>query len=186
MSLIDELQQRARSGRLTTSMDRVPARLYPLAGLRDVAFAEVQLGFALPELLRDLYTKVANGGFGPGYGLIGLEGGAPFYAGNEEWNVVGLYKAFREQPNRNEPWAEKFLPICHWGCSYFSYLDCALPQAPVMAIDENSHGHGPWGCAFSLHAASFDEWIQRWVDEEDLWRSIGLSGAPKFGFEEYA
>jgi hypothetical protein len=55
-----------------------------------------------------------------------------------------------------------------------------------MAIDTNSHGHGPGDCAFSLHAASFDEWMQRWVDGENLWESIGLYGEPKFWFEEQA
>lgn len=35
------------------------------------------LGFPLPPLLRALYTQLANGGFGPMYGLLGLAGGAP-------------------------------------------------------------------------------------------------------------
>jgi hypothetical protein len=99
---------------------------------------------------------------------------------------VDLYDAFRREPTRDEPWGEKLLPICTWGCTYFSYLDCALPQTPVLAVDQNSHGHGPWACAFSLHAHSFEEWMQRWVRGEDLWHSIGLYGEPKFAFEEYA
>ena len=33
------------------------------------------LGFPLPPLLRELYKQLANGGFGPGYGLIGVTGG---------------------------------------------------------------------------------------------------------------
>jgi hypothetical protein len=35
-----------------------------------VAEAESSLGFPLPSLLRDAYTMVGNGGFGPGYGLM--------------------------------------------------------------------------------------------------------------------
>ena len=58
-----------------------------------------------------------------------------------------------------------------------------LPQVPVMAIDTNSHGYGPGDRAFNLHAASFEEWMRRWVDGESLWESIGLYGEPKFGFE---
>jgi hypothetical protein len=33
---------------------------------------EHRLGRALPTILRTVYTTVANGGFGPGYGLVGL------------------------------------------------------------------------------------------------------------------
>lgn len=38
---------------------------------------EQQLGFPLPPLLRLLYTHIASGGFGPGYGIIGARGGSP-------------------------------------------------------------------------------------------------------------
>ena len=53
-----------------------------------------------------------------------------------------------------------------------------------MAIDEDSHGYGPWGCAFSLHAHSFEEWMRRWLDGENLWESIGLEGEPIFWFRD--
>lgn len=35
-----------------------------------VARAETALGFALPPLLAGLYTRIADGGFGPEYGLL--------------------------------------------------------------------------------------------------------------------
>ena len=38
----------------------------------EIAEAERRLGFQLPELLRELYTCVGDGGFGPGYGFLGL------------------------------------------------------------------------------------------------------------------
>lgn len=42
------------------------------ASAEEIAEAEKLLGFKLPELLEDLYTQVANGGFGPAYGLLGV------------------------------------------------------------------------------------------------------------------
>lgn len=36
--------------------------------------AEAALGFTLPPLLTALYTRIANGGFGPEYGLMPLIG----------------------------------------------------------------------------------------------------------------
>ncbi len=156
-------------------------KIYPPATPQRVAAAEEELGFGLPALLRDIYLKVGNGGFGPGLGLFPLAGGLSTH--EREETLVETYLSFRYRSER-VPWGERLLPICTWGCTYFSYLDCALPEAPVMALDENSHGDGPWGCASSLHAKSFEEWMQRWLDGEDLWASIDLSGEPKFYEEE--
>jgi SMI1 / KNR4 family (SUKH-1) len=185
MSILDEIARRRRAGTLRASMETRPnAKLYPPVDAAQISAAETALGFSLPPLLRDIYLTIGNGGFGPGYGLIGVEGGARMHAAGRQWHLVSLYNAFRAPPPRGEPWGEKLLPICSWGCTYYSYLDCALPQAPVMGFDENSHGHGPWGRAFSLHARSFEEWMERWLSGEDLWSTIGLSGEPVFGFEE--
>lgn len=42
---------------------------------RQIQETEQQLGFPLPPLLRLLYTEIANGGFGPGLGIVGTPGG---------------------------------------------------------------------------------------------------------------
>ena len=36
---------------------------------------ERKLGFQVPELLRAIFLKVGNGGFGPQYGIVGTRGG---------------------------------------------------------------------------------------------------------------
>ncbi|HZS77994.1 MAG TPA: SMI1/KNR4 family protein [Ktedonobacteraceae bacterium] len=46
---------------------------------QQLAAAEKELGFALPATLRALYIELANGGFGPGYGLRGVVGGLPVH-----------------------------------------------------------------------------------------------------------
>jgi SMI1 / KNR4 family (SUKH-1) len=185
-TIIEALAQRAREGRLTASLKRGPwaKTLNPPVSLPQVTRAEAQLRFALPPLLRDLYTKVANGGFGPGYGLFGVPIGTAAERYHGEQNIVEAYEAFRRRRTRHEPWAHTFLPICYWGASFYSYLDCALPDAPVMALDAMSRGEGPWGSAVGLHAASFEEWMQCWVEGQDLWESFNAVGKPKFRFEE--
>ncbi|MEA2887316.1 MAG: hypothetical protein QOD11_1676 [Bradyrhizobium sp.] len=185
MPLLDRMRERLRFPADRTDMGGKDSTVFPPASATQVAAAEAALGFQLPALLREIYMTVANGGFGPGCGLLGLQGGKTFHSGRQEWNAVELYHSFRRYPTRHERWGEKLLPICHWGCSYFSYIDCALPSAPVLALDENSHGHGPWGCAFGLHAISFEEWMQRWINGEDLWKSFNAVGEPIFWFEEH-
>src|SRR5690242_515603 len=51
-------------------IDPLPA--LPLATAHDIEQAEAKLGFAIDPLMRRLYTEVGNGGFGPGYGVLGL------------------------------------------------------------------------------------------------------------------
>src|SRR3974390_643146 len=76
-SIIKELIRRREAGTLDASMGRgLLPKCYPCVSSKLVAAAEVQLGFPLPALLREIYLKVGNGGFGPGCGLVGLEGGS--------------------------------------------------------------------------------------------------------------
>jgi hypothetical protein len=184
MSLLDRLRERVRLSPGHTDLDDIHTNVFPPITAEHLKDAEARLGFDLPSLLRDIYVGVGNGGFGPGDGLIGIDCGLPFHPGIGT-DLVGLYHSFRRYRTHDEPWAERLLPICHWGCSYFSYIDCALPSAPVLAFDENAHGHGPCGCAFGLHAASFEEWMERWISGEVLWKSFNAIGAPKFWFEEH-
>jgi hypothetical protein len=47
----------------------------PTAEEAEIKQAEAMLGTRLPAPLRNLYLRIGNGGFGPGYGVLGLEGG---------------------------------------------------------------------------------------------------------------
>ena len=55
----------------------LPVLAFPSATEEQLQETEEWLGFPLPPLLRLLYTRVANGGFGPGYGITGVIGGCP-------------------------------------------------------------------------------------------------------------
>ncbi len=57
---------------------------YPPASAEQLAITEQLLGFPLPSLLRTLYSQLANGGFGPGDGIIGASGGFPLHDGMGE------------------------------------------------------------------------------------------------------
>lgn len=139
---------------------------YPPAPPEVVTRAEQQLGFALPPLLKRLYTEVANGGFGPG--LVGLEGG---YA-DEEWpedTLVGLYHGYREyaahlmecEPEVGaEPWPERLLPVCSEGCAMMLCLDCSEPEMPVVRYDPHYH---PWPRRFIRVHTSLRGMLEAWV-----------------------
>jgi SMI1 / KNR4 family (SUKH-1) len=70
-ALIDRIKLRIQD--LTHATD-FPITLPPLATIThaEVDLLEAKLGFQIPVLLRTLYTEVANGHFGPEYGISGI------------------------------------------------------------------------------------------------------------------
>jgi hypothetical protein len=112
--------------------------IYPRATPEQIAAEEQALGFALPALYKRILTKIGNGGFGPGYGLIGAQGGCDgFSAGSLAENYALLRK---EGPDGSgTEWPAYVLPICTWGCGIDSCLDCSKPEAPVLVYSPDVH-----------------------------------------------
>jgi len=171
--LVEQLAKHVASDQLVTYLaDWQRPKVYPPVGYDQVALAETRLGFLLPDLLREIYTKVGNGGFGPGYGLIGLNGGATDRVGTDERNLIQCYESRRFDPD----WPEKLLPICTWGCAIYSCLDCSRPGVPVISYDPNGNDHPPGRQPNIFHFESLADWIERWLRGEDLWELM-YSGA---------
>jgi len=80
-NLVGRLADRARSA----------ASEYPPISRPEVAEVEARLGFSLPTTLHQIYSGIANGGFGPGYKIIGLVGGMPLDTGH---SALEIYEAF--------------------------------------------------------------------------------------------
>jgi len=145
--------------------------------------AEIRLGFRFPELLRQMYLQVGNGGFGPGYGILGLEDG---YRDRDDIaihdgsgvDLVQLYFSFRgaggslSELEHNFDlgtnlyveaetfvWFDKLLPICNWGCWQISCVDCAKTDFPVLLFVGYEY-------TFQLQNRSFNEWIKDWLNDD--------------------
>lgn len=102
---------------------------------------EMHLGKPLPPVLRALYATVANGGFGPAYGIVGCRDGFPSNSierdgldrtlaatlASSVWRFpVEAARAAERHPDRCiecavEP--DGWVSLCHWGCGIFSDLD---------------------------------------------------------------
>src|SRR5437763_11278632 len=87
--LIVRIQRRADDPRTRTDNADVvlPPRIPPVSDPA-LARSEQRLGLRLPSFLGEVFRQVGNGGFGPGYGLIGLPGG---FAGDVGKSIVELY-----------------------------------------------------------------------------------------------
>ena len=140
-------------------------RLAPLTPASPAAVEEAEglLGRRLPWLPRRLYLEVGNGGFGPGYGILGVRGGHPEIPGDEyHHTAVDLYRQARS--GSFTAWGSMpaaLLPVCYWGCGIHSLIDCADREARMWAWDPNPAPHDDIGKAVFPQSMTFTEWLVR-------------------------
>ena len=150
--------------------------LLPPASASNLQRAEALIGCSLPETIVHIYSAVANGGFGPGYGLVGIGGGR---VGFTDWrgqrHCEQQYAILRQDPDFS--WPVHLLPLCDWGCGIFSCADASHPDAPMhtafsdLLCDDPPHAVVPANCTFA-------EWLRAWADGRDLWRTLTGSLPP--------
>jgi len=111
--------------------------------LRDTAQS---LGFSLPPLLSTLYQSLANGGFGPGYGLREvLEGYAPGETVLDYYPERSKPVQFLERGESGIDWEAYFVfhrtycprqlvPLCHWGCGIEMCVDCTTEAGQIFRL----------------------------------------------------
>jgi SMI1 / KNR4 family (SUKH-1) len=134
-----------------------------------IAEAENELGFPLPELLHDIYKKVANGGIGPGYKILGVKGG---HTSDEGDSISELYTVLSgTDPEDPEwKWPKGIVPFCHWGCAIYSCFDANKDNYPIIWFDPNIREIGkPMEQQFIPHRESLESWFQGWLNGDDLW-----------------
>jgi len=171
--VIASLRRRLRTK--ISDMWPVDRRLIPADPI-GIAKDEERLGFALPPVLKQIYVEIGNGGFGPGYGLIGLTNGIPNDLGK---TGPELYELFRgSDPNDpNWEWPCRLLPICDWGCAILSCVDCADTNFRMRIFDPNVHEGDDWTDSFFEESVGFEPWISDWASGIDLWdRMYGENG----------
>lgn len=153
MSIIDEILKKG-SGKT--------------ANVEMVNSAEKSIGFAFPELLKSVYTKVANGGVGPGYQILGVDGG---HLSEEGETITQLYLELSATDEYDSLWVwpKGTVPFCHWGSSVYSCFDVTKPGDPVVWFDPNVRDMGePMEQQFSPHRESLESWFRGWLNGEDL------------------
>lgn len=163
--LPDEARHRAKLN--------IPHR-YPLATEQQLLATEAALGFPLPTTLRTLYAQVANGGFGPGFGIVGaIDGFASTGLGG---NIVETYIALNanttavdyrhyQLDHHNQivfelphtVWSHQLLPLCDWGCLITSSLDMNNGQILRGAPTSRT------SYTLRVQADSLEAWLEAWL-----------------------
>jgi hypothetical protein len=101
----------------------------PPASLDAVVEAEAIIRHPLPPLLRRLYLEVANGGFGPGLGVLGVRGGEP---GPIFADIAELYQ---EGPDPTGQIPDGLVLLYDWGCAIWSLCDFREPSGPMWVSE---------------------------------------------------
>ena len=156
----DELT--AEAERYQEAMNRPLDRPLPERASADALdAAEASMSVTLPPFLRRLYTEIANGGFGPGAGLIGVRGG---WTDDDGRTMEQLHEMLAEG-DPDEPswdWPVGLVPVVDespaWIC-----LDTASPVARVVRFDMEGVDYAGWDASFTDVAPSLVEWLSTWV-----------------------
>lgn len=171
---------------------------FPPATAEQLQATEEALGFALPPMLRALYTHVANGGFGPAYGITGARGG--YYFGDDgryqtidrctDTNPTVHYFDLSEyeKAHGNPTYFElretikpaHFLHLCYEGCGSDFYLDgnsgriyltaCCGSLSDSQLPNEVLPGklRPEWMVGYQRVADSLGDWLERWLRGEAM------------------
>jgi len=174
--LVDCLDSiRARADDPQTRTDRVApreSRTFTPASPEQIAATEASLDFSLPPFLVRVYTQIGNGGFGPGRGLIGVPGGATDEHGNSILDLYDSYAASNPDDDRWH-WPERLVPICHWGESVYSCVDCSVAEATIIVLDLTDYAPGRDLKELMVPLdVSIESWLRAWARGADLWREM--------------
>ena len=134
----------------TPAQPTLPAPASPVA----VEAAEQELGGALPIALRRAYLEVADGGFGPGAGLLPLAA------------AMATYRSYlAESPGpRRSTWPQGVLPVTEREPGHYCV---EVPTGRVLDWDpEDLREHSndaAWQRTFSEVAPSVEAWLTTWA-----------------------
>jgi len=124
------------------------------ASAESLAAAENDLGFPVPAELRRLYGEIADGGFGPGPGLLPLN------------QVTAIYLDFVATPPgpRGQKWPANLLPLSGTDPGYV----CIDVETGAMIFwDEEELAEGTsdkiWKRSFKAEADDLAGWFERWL-----------------------
>ncbi|MCI0584640.1 MAG: SMI1/KNR4 family protein [Chloroflexi bacterium] len=119
-----------------------------------VASTEAELGAPLPPVLRRAYLEVADGGFGPGTGLLALSA------------ALSIYRDYRrESPGpRGSTWPAGLLPVTEREPGHHCV---ELATGRVLDWDPEDlrerSSEAAWQRSFSETAPSVEAWLTTWV-----------------------
>ena len=134
------------------------------ASPEQIADAQSQLGFRLPPLLGRVYS-IANGGLGPGFGLLPIGDGDDALVAVYRRDVDSTYVPEPGDLGFDQfPWPKRLLPICDWGCAIWSCLDCRSDDGAIVTASNRE--------PFADTGHTLRSWLSAWLVGTDLFEEM--------------
>lgn len=133
------------------------------------------MGLQLPDLVKLIYTEVANGGIGPGKAMLALASDSDVDEDvlNEYLGLMApgqVHEDFDDEAGDTVmEWIPGVIPLFYWGCAVYTMLDCSTGMMVECDFDygpvnfkeewaEGNHGH------FKKLGVSFFDFMASWVN----------------------
>ncbi len=156
MELVDALRLRINDPKRRTDADIEPVPLLSVADRRELDAAEAAIGHPLPHVLRLVLERVANGGFGPGYGPLGVGRTGHrinLASGEVDLNLPDFH---RFQMERDPEWDTDQLVILDWGDAMFA----------TVSLSSGAVSNYSYWDKFSSTGEDLQQWLMRWTRGE--------------------
>ena len=116
-------------------LEGYPPRWRPPATKEQLSQTEKELGFPLPEFLKNMYLEVSNGGVGPAYGLMNVTD-EDYDPRADDTSIVAFHKLSTSDDEDDAwRWPERMLCIAVVGCGILWCLDCWKDELVYFAGD---------------------------------------------------
>lgn len=156
---IERLQARIRQFPPVACETNLTTAPPPPVSLADYERFEWESGLVLPRFVQRLYTEVANGGYGPAYGINPLTG--------DHTHSIAHWDRLTQNANHDDPkgpqWPSHLIRFCEIGCNMFYAVDISDDNGPVLQVDPTSSDEvTDW---LQPVCSSVAEWLDRWAAE---------------------
>ncbi len=124
-----------------------------------------------PNDLSRVYLEVGNGGFGPGYGLLGFSNTINMeHDSRKRWDTIDDYylgHKHSKEMGYGRDWSEYILPICTGGCDCLGIVDLRDERVGFVQ-HELFEFLEPLENIIEWKAISVKSWFEAWMNGEHL------------------
>lgn len=157
MNLVDAIEKRISNPARLTDRPAITHRTRLRAATREeIEEAEFKIGSPLPPILALLLRDVANGGFGPGDGLLGVGHGGHKYNGADlNLNLPDLYRLNTAE----DQWDKDQLVIVDFGDVIWGTVSLSTGFVSTFRGDTDTFE----AQHFEPAGVDLETWLMRWA-----------------------
>lgn len=143
---------------------RVPHDAPAPATERAILCLEETVGFPLPCLMREVYLRVADGGWGPPHGVIGADQGHADEMGGHLIDLHAVWHTPGGFEHDDLVLPPGLLPFLHVGYAIHYCVDCSTPEGEVLLVEPQPDASFSECVRWST--PSWEQFLRAWLEGE--------------------